>query len=276
MIEVLKPPTNYSGSKDKILNQLVEYFPKPEEVETFYDVFAGGLSVSINTSYKKTIANDIINPLINFYINLKKAVDENKIEEEIERILSYKIDKNSPEQFNKVREEFNQKCDPYLFFSLVSSCTNNMMRFNKKFKFNQTFGKRTINDNTIEKIKKYCNALVGKDIRFTNYHFSNLFTVLPPSKNDFIYLDPPYFESCAGYNSYWSIKDDQYLLNVMDSLDQGGIRFAYSNISFHKNIKNTNIDELNKKYRVININQNYEKVSRKKLGETQEILVINY
>jgi DNA adenine methylase Dam len=276
MSEILKPPSNYSGSKDKILNQLLEHFPKPEEVERFYDVFAGGLSVSINTNYKKTIANDIISPLINFYINLKKAADENNIEEEIQKILSYKIDKNSPEQFNKVREDFNNSFDPYLFFSLVSSCTNNMMRFNKKFKFNQTFGKRTINDNTIEKIRKYCNALKGKDIQFTNYHFSNLFTVLTPSKDDFVYLDPPYNITEAGYNAFWSKENEDYLYRVLDSLDGLGIKFALSGVSIHKGIENPYMDIL-KKYKIIEINHDYEKVARKKnLGDSKEILVINY
>ena len=44
---ILKPPTNYAGSKDKLMPQIIEYFPK--DVDTFYDVFCGGLSVSINS-----------------------------------------------------------------------------------------------------------------------------------------------------------------------------------------------------------------------------------
>jgi DNA adenine methylase len=148
---ILKPPTNYAGSKDKLMPQLLKYFP--ENVDTFYDVFCGGLSVSINSPYKKIISNDIITPLIQFYQSLYSMSMNNYEDKEIEIIKSFKIDKTSKEEFLKVREEFNQDGDPYKFFALVSSCTNNMMRFNKSFKFNQSFGERTINDNTIQKLK---------------------------------------------------------------------------------------------------------------------------
>ena len=64
-----------------------------------------------------------------------------------------------------MRETFNQEgaIDPFKFFSLCSSCTNNMMRFNKKFLFNQTFGKRSINDNTIQKLKDYSERIKSFD-----------------------------------------------------------------------------------------------------------------
>ena len=141
---ILKPPTNYSGSKDKIIEQLIEFFPKKETVDTFYDVFTGGLSVTMNTDYNKTISNDIIYPLIQFYKNLQLSCVNDKVDEEISKIISYGIAKESKQDFLKVREEFNKTNDPYLFFALVCSCNNNLMRFNKKLKFNQTFGKRTI------------------------------------------------------------------------------------------------------------------------------------
>jgi hypothetical protein len=49
-------------------------------------MFLCGLSVSVNTSYKKTISNDIIKPLSQFYYNLKTASYKNLIDEEIEKI----------------------------------------------------------------------------------------------------------------------------------------------------------------------------------------------
>ncbi len=96
---MLRPPTNYAGSKDKLMTQLLKYFPHPDVVDRFYDVFAGGLSVTINSPYKSVISNDIIVPLIKFYSNLKKAADEDKVNEEIEKILYHKVDKESKEDF---------------------------------------------------------------------------------------------------------------------------------------------------------------------------------
>lgn len=274
---ILNPPTNYSGSKSKIMDQLLMYFPK--DVDTFYDVFAGGLSVSMNTNYNNTIANDIISPLIEFYKNLQKASRTGSVDDEISKILDHKINKESQEEYNSVRSKFNETLDPYLFFAVVCSSTNNMMRFNKSFKYNQTFGKRTINDNTIKKIRDYCSVLKDKNIKFTSHHFSNFFQIYLSkiTNKDFVYLDPPYFDiSEAGYNSLWGSKEELYLLDTIDHMDQSGIRFALSGVSIHKNKNNPNIDRLSK-YKVIDLNHNYEKVARNKnIGNTQEILVINY
>jgi DNA adenine methylase Dam len=274
---MIKSPLNYTGSKDKIIHQLIQHFPIQESVDTFWDVFTGGLSVTINTQYDKYISNDIIKPLIDFYRNLYLACQEGSIETEIDKILSHKIDKNSAEQYDYLREKFNETKDPYLFFSLVNSCTNNMMRFNKKFKFNQTFGKRNINDNTIKKLFDYCEVLKSKHIIFENLNFQKLFEKSTPKKSDFVYLDPPYYQITeAGYNAYWSKSDEEDLYDLIDSLDKQGIRFALSGVKMHKGIPNPYLTRLSK-YKIIEIQHDYEKVAKNKnIGHTQEILVINY
>ena len=268
---MIKSPTNYSGSKDKIMDQLLNYFP--EKVDTFYDVFCGGLSVSINTKYDNIISNDIIEPLINFYKNLQNCYS---IKEEISKIESFAINKQSKEDFLEVRKSFNTTKDPYLFFSLISSCTNNMMRFNKKFEFNQSFGKRTINKSTIDKLYTFTKEIKRKNIKFHSLNFTELLEKFPPKEKDFVYLDPPYLITEAGYNAYWSKELEISLLNTLDELNNSNIRFALSGVSVHKGIPNPYMLRL-EKYKIINIEHNYEKVARKKnVGDSQEILVINY
>lgn len=273
---MLKSPLNYAGSKHKLMPQLLNYFPKSDTVNCFYDVFAGGLSVSVNTEYQTVISNDVIKPLISFYQNLKDAKD---IETEINKIKSFAVDKTSQEDFLRVREEFNKTGeDPYLFFSLVCSCTNNMMRFNRNFKFNQTFGKRSMNDNTFEKLRQYHKVLHDKDIIFTNLHYRKLFETYSVSNDDFVYLDPPYVSELteAGYNSYWTKQDEEYLYELLEDFDSRGIRFALSGVSIHKGHKNPYMPKL-QKYNVIELDHSYEGVARiKNLGQSQEILVINY
>jgi len=273
---MLKSPLNYAGSKHKLMPQLLKYFPNKESVNCFYDVFMGGLSVSINSEYETVISNDIIKPLVNFYQIIKDCQD---IDAEVSKIQSYAVDKTSQEDFLRVREEFNKTGeDPYLFFALVCSCTNNMMRFNRSFKFNQSFGRRTINDNTIQKIRDYYQVIKSKDINFTNLHYRKLFETYVPSNDDFIYLDPPYVSALteAGYNSYWTKQDEEYLYDLLDNFDSQGIRFAMSNVSVHKGIENPYMDRLSK-YNIINLDHSYEGVARvKNVGESQEILVINY
>jgi DNA adenine methylase Dam len=273
---MLKPPTNYSGSKHLLLPELLNYFPSDQEVNMFYDVFAGGLSVSLNTPYENVISNDIIKPLINFYKNLISAAKGDTIEQEIQKILGYKIDKKSKESFIEVRKEFNKsKQDPYLFFALVSACTNNLMRFNKSMEFNQTFGERTINDKTIEKLRLYMEQMKKKNIQLFNMDFEELFKTMPPNTNDFIYFDSPYSITEAGYNAYWLKDSDKKVFEIMDSLDKQGIKFAYSNVSVHKGIVNPHMNYLSK-YNIIELDHSYEKVARNKNKTSQEILVINY
>lgn len=149
------------------------------------------------------------------------------------------------------------------------------MRFNNSFKFNQSFGKRTINDSTIQKLKDYCNVLKDKDIYFSNFNFQDLFKIHPITDKDFVYLDPPYMISEAGYNAYWSKSMEDSLYDLLDELDSKNIRFAMSNVLKHKGVDNPYLWRI-KKYKIIELEYNYEKVARKKGGESQEILVINY
>nr|WP_318029246.1 DNA adenine methylase [Mycoplasmopsis bovis] len=46
------------GGKYKLLNQIVRYFPK--NIDTFYDLFAGGCDVAINIKANKIVVNDIM------------------------------------------------------------------------------------------------------------------------------------------------------------------------------------------------------------------------
>ncbi len=73
-------------------------------------------------------------------------------------------------------------------------------------------------------------------------HFKNVdFT-----QYDFIYLDPPYFNSGAIYNTKgfggqtWSVQDD---INLFNKLDNAHVPFALSNLIQHKSATNTKLLE---------------------------------
>lgn len=274
---LLKPPTNYSGSKHDLMLEFIKYFPKKDEVKTFYDVFAGGLSVTMNVEYDNIIANDIISPLIRFYKEIYLTAKEGTINEEIKIIESHKIDKTSKEQYLKLRNEFNQTKDPYLFFALVCSCTNNMMRFNQKMEFNQSFGNRTINDNTIEKLKGYMNRMKNKNIQFYSLNYVDLLTgTLAPTKDDFVYLDPPYFISDTGYSGLWNKNSETKLYDIMEDMDRNGVKFLMSNVIEHKGEVTPYLNRM-KKWNIVNVDYDYEKVARKKkLGVTKEVVIMNF
>ena len=55
----LNSPLNYTGSKTKLMSQLIDNFPSKVD-GYFIDLFCGGLSVTINTDYDKYIYQMIL------------------------------------------------------------------------------------------------------------------------------------------------------------------------------------------------------------------------
>ena len=249
---------------------LLEHFP--EDVETFFDVFAGGLSVTVNCGYDKVVANDIITPLIGFYEILQREGD---IDDLIEKFQASAISKTDREEYNRVRDEFNKNQNPYLFFYLISSCTNNMVRFNKKGNFNQSFGYRTVNKQTIKKLRNYHRIIQEKDILFTNYDYKDFLTIMNIGEEDFVYLDPPYTLTDPRYYKYWSQDDDHMLCSMLEKLNYDGVRFVLSNVREHNGIENPVLDKL-KKYKIIDLENDYEKAGRIKNKGTIEMIVKNF
>lgn len=68
--DLVKSPLNYVGGKFKLLPQILPYFPN--DIDTFYDVFAGGFNVGINIKAKKIICNDLEPAVISLFINWKQ------------------------------------------------------------------------------------------------------------------------------------------------------------------------------------------------------------
>jgi DNA adenine methylase Dam len=243
--------------------ELIKYFPQNVKL---YDLFCGGGSVFINSQFHSIHANDKIKPLIEFYQFLQST----PWEEVIARIEERNIPKDNQETYVELRKRYNNSQDFIDFFILVCTCTNNMMRFNKKFEFNQTWGKRNFNDSTRKKLKAYHDRLYGSNITFSNKDFFEC-----PVEDGFVYLDPPYSLSEAGYNAYWSKALEERLYVFLDELNNRGIKFMLSNVAEHKGVKNPHLDKI-KKYTVIDLNFDYNKVSRNGDSNSKEIIVINY
>ena len=61
---------NYIGGKYKLLPQILPLFP--QNINTFVDMFAGGLDVSLNVRANNIICNDINNYVIGIYEEMKQ------------------------------------------------------------------------------------------------------------------------------------------------------------------------------------------------------------
>lgn len=268
---MIETPFNYTGSKYRLLDQLLPEFDYGKKF--FVDLFSGGGSVYTNVldKYERVLVNDIIKELVGIHKGLLESDDI------IEKTKSLCPSKDDQESFLKLRESFNQEKSPEKLWSLMLSSTNNMMRFNQKFLYNQTFGKRSCNDNTQKKVdiftehvRKYKDRLF-----FTSQTFNDIKINRP--LDTFVYVDPPYSNTEAGYNSYWKKDDDKKLYDYCVNLNDSGGSFCVSGVLSHDGENCVLLDLLIKKgFQYKELDFDYNKVSRKGKKETTEIIIKNY
>lgn len=267
---MINTPFNYTGSKFKLLEQILPNLDYKRK--TFIDVFCGGGSVYTNIidKYDNILVNDIIEDLIEIHKNL--IFDKDNF---INKVKSIIPNKDEDKKYLELRKSYNENKSPEKLFALMLSCTNNMMRFNKSFLFNQTFGKRSYNKNTELKVDEFVNHLFQfrDKIAFSSVSFDKL-EILP---NSMYYLDPPYFNTEAGYNCYWSKNDEDLLYNFIKKINNIGSSFMISGV-IKNDGKDSNVllkllsDGFNKKI----LDYDYNKVSRSGNKDINEIIIYNY
>lgn len=302
--KLLQSPLNYTGGKFKLLKKILPEFPS--NIKIFIDLFCGGCNVGLNINAEKIIFNDIDKNLYELY-NVFKINNKDYIFESIENIIKqfslsetskygYKYyacnSSNGLQNYNKVgflklKEIFNSRKikdnDYYLMmYVLIVYSFNNQIRFNNKGIFNLPVGKRDFNSKMQMKLSLFIDKIQKGKYEFLCSDFRNI-DIKKLNKNTFVYVDPPYFITCATYNekNSWGEKDEKDLLNYLDELNTQGIKFALSNVLYSKG--KTNEILINwisrNKYKVINFDHSYANSSyqtKDKTSKTQEVLIINY
>lgn len=294
---------NYTGGKFKLVPQLLPLFPK--KINNFYDVFAGGTNITINVDAKKYFVNDISKKVIELYEFLDKSKFEDvldKIEQIIEKyglsntkqygyefyntnssIGLKEVNKNS---YLELRNGYNNRTfdkdiEPLIFYILIVYGFNNQIRFNSSGNFNMPTGKRDFNQKMALKLEKFMNELHRRDIQYFSLDFKKFLKQQNFKNDDFVYLDPPYLISTAVYNENggWTEKEELDLLNCLDELNAKGVKFALSNVLFHKGDENKILTNWANKYNIHKLNFNYNNSnyqSKAKSNNTVEVLITNY
>lgn len=296
-------PFNYTGGKFKLLEQLQPLFV---EKGVFFDLFAGGGNVGINSSSSKVIFNDSNEKIIDL-INFIKETETGVLLKQIDSIIDryglsntslygysyYDCDSSrglsvyNKEQYLKLREDFNAKIlmgeiDYSMLYVLLVFSFNNQIRFNRKGLFNLPVGKRDFNSKMRSKLVLFSDELKNKDIQFMKNDFRDI-SLDDFSKETFIYCDPPYLITNATYNENgkWTEREEKDLLEFLDQANEKGFNFALSNVLESKNKKNNILynwiesrdyycNILNKSYS----NSNYHR--KNKNSKTEEVLITNY
>ncbi|GAB2765648.1 DNA adenine methylase [Salinimicrobium soli] len=282
-----KSPLNYIGGKYKLLGQII---PKiPNDINVFFDLFAGGCNVAVNIPSKQLVLNDNIRYLIDLYKFFYEQ-DYDSILNHIEsRIEEFQLSKTNENGYKELRRFYNQNRNPLDLFVLVAFSFNHQIRYNKKHEFNNPFGRdrSSFNPTMKNNLENFVTRLKEKKTHFLSQDFDQIdYSFL--GKQDFVYCDPPYLITTGTYNdgkrgfTGWSTKEETNLYKILNNLNSRGVRFALSNVLEHKGLENTilmnwlssngyYIHHLNKDYS----NSNYQLKDKKK-NNSSEVLITNY
>jgi DNA adenine methylase len=269
-----KPFLKWAGGKRQLLPVIRKLVPR--EYGTYYETFLGAAAVLFDLQPSRSIINDTNSELINCY-NVIKNLSTDLIED-------LKKHQNAKEYFYSIREmdrngSFGnlspvERASRIIF--LNKTCFNGLFRVNSHGQFNAPFGKykepKIVNAEIILAVSQYLN---NNDVTILNTDFAQ--ALLDAQRNDFIYLDPPYYplsdtSSFTGYNPNQFGRSEQIrLCNLFNELTTRGCKVMLSNSA------SPFIEDLYRDYNIIrlkanrNINSNGN--GRKKIDE---FLILNY
>lgn len=280
----IKSPLNYIGGKYKLLNQMLPLFPK--NINTFVDIFSGGANVGINVKAKKYIFNDMNNRINEMFRYFQTQSPVKLVQQIEERIDEWGLSKTNEEAFLAFRKHYNKNPNPLDLYVLSSFSYNYQFRFNNSMEFNNPFGRNRshFSENMRNNLLNFTTKLqtlsaTFSDSFFEEFDFSNL------TNKDFVYLDPPYLITTGSYNdgkrgfSDWSEIQEKELYRVLKFLSENNIKWALSNVIFHKGKTNELLLNFikNEDYFVTELSYNYNNSSHNtNRGESIEVLVTNY
>jgi DNA adenine methylase len=298
--KIKRSPLFYVGDKYKLMKQLAGLFP--QEVDNFYEPFVGGGTVFLNINANKYYLNDNDKNLINihrflidsannpalFFKNVEKIIKKYRLsrsykEDIIPASLKKEWKKTYFAKFNKEGYEKLRVCvnkhiknDPLILYILLIYGFNRMLRFNGGGKFNLPVGNVDFNKNVVNALNGYFDFVQDKKMTLSSKDFRAYFANRKYSKNDFVYLDPPYLITASEYNKRWDQKAEADLLKMIDDLDKKGVKFALSNVTHYNGSKNDLLIDWMKKYKTHKIESNYISYHNNGKKQIKEVLITNY
>ena len=285
-MSTIQPPINYTGSKYRLMGQLLPHLP--QGIETLYDYFGGSACVALNLAEyaNEVVYNDRDLNLTNLMEYLYETPEQEIVPAVRAVIEEHGLGKGEKENFHAYRDYFNQDTfgnTPAEFIALIYHS------FSSNIRYNRAGDKITSSSGGSEAFFRQCHE---KRLVEASKHFKKVpwrFTALDlfeidwdePQEYDFVYLDPSYLASGETmYSHHWKEDHERYLLAKLDELNARGVNFALSNVLYNKGHTNPILEEWCKKYKVIELSMSYKNASHQKHEgkelPTREVLIINY
>lgn len=200
-----------------------------------------------------------------------KDVDDN-----IETAIKSAVYMNYRYLYNKVGVEDNKPLHCALFFFIRNYAYSGMFRYSNKGEFNVPYGGIAYNGKyMLKKIDYYKSEPLQKHFRKTkiyNADFEDFLQKCKPTKDDFVFLDPPYDSEFSTYAQKSFMKEDQKrLADYMINKCEAKWMLIIKNTDFIYNLYNREgitIRTFDKEYLVSFMNRNNKKVTH--------LLITNY
>jgi len=266
----LQPFIKWSGSKRSQADKIIKYFP--ENINVYYEPFLGGGSILSRLSPAKAVCSDIYAPLIDIWClaknNPKRLINEYRKEWE-------NLQNNGYRHYYFVRDRFNKKKSASDLLFLSRTCVNGLIRFNQNGEFNNSLhhSRKGINPDRLEAIIYNLSEII-KNYDFCSQDYNEILKTV--KKDDFVYLDPPYFYTKGRYIEKI---DHEKFLEFLKSLNKKGVKFAlsYDGTRDNKDYKIKIPKHLYKKHLLIESgNSPFRKLQDKKNEMVRESLYLNY
>lgn len=228
------PVLKWPGGKRSIASTIISHMPN--EYDSYYEPFAGGLAVYLQGGFKNSYLSDINPDIINLYKTILNQ-PELLIEE-----LNKQTYANTKEQFLTVRswdrdstwKELPAHVKAARTIYLNRTCFNGLYRVNGKGQFNSPYGyypNPLIKPETLIREMHSTFTKTATNITLASYDKA----LASVGEKDIVYLDPPYVPASktASFTSYtkdqFKTSDQEKLAQTMKNLDSEGAFVIASN-----------------------------------------------
>jgi len=293
---IIKNALNYTGSKDRILPQLLENIDYSKE--TFIDFFCGSGVVGANVidKFPRVVLNDGCWQII----ELLKAIytDKDFIKKVDDIIAEYKLSKTNKKEFLTLREVYNNEFsldnnfNAPMLYALITHAINYFAIFNKSegFSVPSGAGRSSFNTSIRKKLETFQKAIFNTTMEFYSFKMQQFIDIIKESYGSedgnclMVYFDSPYTVSDSSlsrsYGLNWDSEHDKKLFDFCDWLDSVGASFTLSNAFSNNDKENLLLKEWASKYKVIHVGEvDYSNCSyqrNKGKNKTDEVIIRNF
>lgn len=273
------PVIQWVGGKKRLLDHIIPYVP--EHYDSYHELFLGGGALLFKLKHNKCCINEINHNLIHLYNTII-----NHTEEFIFELIQLEYNYNSFDleekkiTYYKLREEYNIiKNDKTvhlatLFMFLNRTCYNSVYRENMKGGYNVPFGNGKNIKFDIDNIRNV--SLYLKDLSIYNNDFKENIQFI--KKNDFVYMDPPYYNTFNSYHkTTWTNENSLDVLRIFKELTNREVAVILSNNNNAEYIKHVTEILTEGTYKIIelSISRTLNRNKNERAKQKCEILILN-